>query len=178
MSLIVEDGTIVTNAESYISVAAADTYHTSRGAASWLLLTVTDKENALRRATDFMVGRYRLRWKGARTTFRQALDWPRQGVVTDDFAGSASPGYYGFFLPYDQIPKEVTRACAELALRAASGPLLEDQEQKVIQETVGPITTKYDPNAPALVKYTQVDEMLSVYLGRGGSSAMAKLARC
>ncbi|MFZ2407009.1 MAG: DnaT-like ssDNA-binding protein [Methylobacter sp.] len=35
MSLIVEDGTVVTNAESYISVADATTYHTARGNSTW-----------------------------------------------------------------------------------------------------------------------------------------------
>lgn len=35
MALIVEDGTIVPNADSYVSVAFSDTYHSSRGNLDW-----------------------------------------------------------------------------------------------------------------------------------------------
>lgn len=176
MSLITEDGSGVTGAESYINVSGADAYHDARGADDWFLLTVTQKEQALRRATDFMMGRYRMRWKGGRVHPHQALDWPRQGVVTEDM-GSAAPPYYAFVISYQIVPLEVKNACAELALRAAAGPLLLDQQQKIIEETVGPITTKYDSDATALIQYTQIDETLKVYLGRGGNSAMFKLSR-
>lgn len=176
MSLIVEDGTGTLNSESYLSVNEADTYHYNRGADPWFLLTVTAKEQALRRATDYMMGRYRGRWKGGRVHFHQFLDWPRQGVQTDDMGLAPAP-YYAFTIDYRIVPLEVKNACAELALRAASGPLLSDLEQKVLRETVGPITTEYDPNATAMIQYSQIDEMLSVYLNRGGNSAMVKLSR-
>lgn len=176
MSLIVEDGSVVLNAESYVSVFEADDYHDTRGTANWSLLSVTEKEQALRRATDFMKGRYRARWKGGRLHPFQALDWPRQGVVTDDM-GSAMPPYYAFVIDYRIIPLEVKQACAELALRAASGPLIDDRTQKLQSETIGPIKSVFDPNATDMVQYTQIDEMLKIYLGRGGNGAIYKLAR-
>lgn len=176
MALITEDGTIVAGAESYISVVDADTYHDARGADAWFLLTPTTKEQALRRATDFMLGRYRAAWKGGRVRIDQALDWPRQGASTDDF--SVLPhSYYGYIVPYNFIPLEVKHACAELALRAAAGPMVADQEQKILEETVGPITTKYDPTSSQATKYVQVDNMLAPYLKSGGNSAMIKLSR-
>lgn len=176
MSLITEDGTVVPGAESYISVTDADTYHDSRGATNWFLLTVSSKEQALRRATDFMVGRYRSQWKGGRININQTLDWPRQGVSTDDF--SAMPhSYYAYFVPYNVIPLEVKNCCAELALKASSGPLLPDIEPRVLQETVGPITTKYDPNSPQVIRYAQVDNILAAYLRDGGNRATVRLQR-
>lgn len=176
MALIVEDGSVVPNAESYVSVDEADSYHDSRGTVSWSTMTVTEKERALRRATDFMKGRYRSRWKGGRVHPFQALDWPRQGVVTDDM-GSAMPPYYAFIVDYRIVPLEVKQVCAELALRAAAGPLIEDRTQKLKEETIGPIKTIYDQNATDMIQYTQVDEMIKIYLGRGGNGAIYKLAR-
>lgn len=176
MALIAEDGSVVAGAESYAPVAAADIYFSDRGNALWASMTTVEKEQALRRATDFMMGRYRGRWKGARVHARQELDWPRQGVQTDDMGGAPAP-YYAFVVDYRTMPKEIVRACCEFAIRAAAGPLLPDQEQKIIQETIGPITIKYDPFGTANIKYNQIDEMLAVYLGRGGESAMVKLFR-
>ena len=66
MSLIVEDGTGKSNAESYISVADADTYHSNRDNTDWAALTTAEKERLLRIATDYMVAVYRLRWDGYR----------------------------------------------------------------------------------------------------------------
>lgn len=176
MSLITEDGTVVTGAESYTSVADADTHHSLRGTTLWDAMTTTEKEQALRRATDFMMGRYRGRWKGGRVHAHQELDWPRQGVVTEDMGIAPAP-YFAFVVDYRTIPVEVKRACAELALRAGAGPLEEDEDIRVLEETVGPITTKYDPNARRQIKFSQVDSMLSVYLERGGNSGMFKLSR-
>jgi hypothetical protein len=138
----------------------------SRGHTAWAALTLAQKEQALRRATDFMVARYRLKWEGYRTSPAQSLDWPRQCVVIE-----------GWTLPTNHIPRDIKRACAELALKASAAPLVEDATQAVIQETVGPITTRYDPNSPSVIRYTQVDMMLAPYLGGRGNSAMVKLAR-
>lgn len=183
MALIVEDGSIVQGAESYVSVDNADIYLNARGMGNWSILTVDQKEQALRRATDFMLGRYRGQWKGSKVKYEQDLDWPRVGVTPDDaqtpFSLQVGYGYgYMYVIPYTSVPKEVKNACCELALRAASGPLLEDIQQRVIQETVGPITTKYDPNSPQYVQYAQVDAILKPLLGVGGGGATVRLNRC
>jgi hypothetical protein len=176
MSIIVEDGTVVIGAESYITLAEADIYHRNRGMTTWDDMTDTEKEQALRRATSYMVGRYRSSWKGGRININQPLDWPRQGVSTDDF--TAMPhSYYAYFVPYNVVPIEVKNACAELALRAGAGPMVDDVGQNIIQETVGPITTKYDPNSSQLIRYVQVDDMLSVYLKGGGNQTTVRLQR-
>ena len=55
MTLVIEDGTGKSNAESYISVADADTYHSNRGNTDWAALTTAEKERLLRIATDYRV---------------------------------------------------------------------------------------------------------------------------
>lgn len=180
--IIVEDGTGVKFAESYVSVAETDSYHENRGAAQWSLLTTDQKEQALRRATDFMLGRYRGRWKGAKCKYAQSLDWPRVGVTPDDaqnpFSTQVGYGYgYKYVIPYTEVPREVKNACCELALRAAAGPLLADLEPRVLAETIGAITVKYDPSSPQYIRYAQVDAILSPLLSNGGTGAVVRLTR-
>jgi len=179
MALVVEDGTGKADAESYISVADADTYHSNRNSTSWAVLSTAVKEACLRKATEYMVNQYRTRWLGVRveSSTGQALDWPRAFVYSEPFLNGAV-GEYPYLVADDVVPTEVQRACAELALRASATTLDPDLEQKVVQETVGPITVKYDVNAPVYVTYRQIDNMLKIYLKTGGNSGMVRLTRC
>ncbi len=161
-ALIVEDGTGLTNADSYATVAYADTYHENRGNIAWD--TVADKEAALRKATDFMVGKYRLRWAGVRKTLGQALDWPRDIVPVVD-----KPGRYIAYYSNTIVPVEVMNACVSLALRAATAELLADQEQRKVSVTVGPISTTYDSSSSQGTKYPEIDNMLRPYLQNTGN---------
>ena len=162
--LIVEDGSIVAGAESYCSVADADAYHTARGNTAWTGENAA-KEALLRKATDYMVQVYALRWKGDRVSEDQALDWPREGVVA-----------FGFEIPSDAMPEAVVKACAELALRALSGDLTPDLTRRTLREKVGPIEVEYDPNAPALPDYQAIDNLLAPYL-KGGSGLFRPVVR-
>jgi len=164
VSLIVEDGSGLANAESYISAAGADARMSAIGDATWAVLTTAQKEEALRRSTIYMEQAYRGRWTGLRMTREQALSWPRYGVCVD-----------GFYLPSDEVPADIANACADLALKAAAGDLNEDLTRGVVREKIGPIETEYDRNSPQSVRYRAVDMALSPYLK--GSSAMATLVR-
>lgn len=162
MALVVEDGTGKTDAESYISVADATAYHAARGNSAWAgLASDTVREQMLRRATDYMEQAYAIQWKGERVTDTQALSWPRSCVP-----GVAS----------DIVPLAVSRACAEMALRAISGDLAPDLSGQVKQETVGPISVTYADGARQQVKFQAVDNMLAGLLV-GGSGSMIKLVR-
>lgn len=179
MALVVEDGTgtYSATAESYISVTAADTYHSNRGVAAWALLTTAQKEQALRRATDYMCNQYGQRWKGTRmqSPVNQLLDWPRAYVYSAPFLNGAV-GEFPFLVPDDIVPLPVKNACAELALRASTDDLAPDIDRKTLEETVGPITVKYDPNASQVLSYRQIDGMLKDYLKSNGG-AMVGLNR-
>src|SRR5712664_1631195 len=106
MALIVEDGTIVSGAESYIGVTDAATYHNNRGNTTFAGLSSDAlREQMLRKATDYMQEMYRLRWTGSRVSTQQALDWPRAWVPLVD-----APSTYrswAAFLAQNVIPIEI-----------------------------------------------------------------------
>lgn len=179
MALIVEDGSGVDGAEVYASIEFADAYFLKRNNTAWAVFTTPQKEGFLIQATDYLLAKFRLRWKGLRVNPVQALDWPRTGVVIESYS-----------LPSNVLPIEVKNACVELAYRASMGPLIDDSNSgsggtpggAVIQETVGPITIKYAPPTDGAVTtkaasyYEQIELMLAPYLG-GSSGAMMKLVR-
>lgn len=171
MALIVEDGSIVAGAESYVSVANADVYHSNFGNAAWAVLATPAKESALRKATGYMQQVYRLRWKGTRTGTTQVLDWPRFGVFVEDVAYAGFPYYVGV----NVIPAEVQNACAELALKSSTTDLAPDVEREVVREKIGPLETEYAPGTPQYVRYRAIDLMLKIYLETTGISG--KLVR-
>lgn len=165
MSLIVETGVGLANAESYISVADADAYFAARGITLWATLLEAEKEQALRRATDYMEYWYGDAWSGMRVTLTQALSWPRTGVT-----------YKKWLFPSNQVPREVVKACAELGFKAAGGELAADLGSQVKSETVGPIAVTYADGARQKPKYQAIDAMLGALL-TGGGSGMVKLVR-
>jgi hypothetical protein len=174
MSLVVEDGTARSDAESYISVADATTYHANRGNAAWAAVADDPtREQLLRKATDFMVGAYRQRWMGYRAKSTQALDWPRYEVPMPD---AVMNNQYMAYYPYNEVPAVVQRACAELALRAIDGDLASDLEAPVIQETIGPVTVRYAEGARQNKVYQAIEAMLAPLLDGGGNSIPVKRA--
>lgn len=176
MSLIVEDGSNVTGAESYISVADADAYHVKRGNTSWGTLTAEAKEVLLRKSTDYMVQTYRTQWAGARKYDDQALDWPRYDVPKFD-----SPSGYGVYPAYYDdtiVPGEVKVACAELAFKAIGTDLAPDLDRLTKREKVGTLEVEYD-NAVGVPykRYRAIDNLLRPMLIALGSNTFASLER-
>lgn len=157
MALIVEDGTGLPNADSYLSVVAADAYHAAMGNdAVWQPLNATDKEAALRRATQYLDTRYR--WRGEPLTTTQALAWPRTSA---------------------QWPvRRLQDATAELALRAAEqGSLYADEGPAAVKsETVGPISVTYADAQRGQVKFTIVDDLLAGLI-MGGNRMSLRVER-
>ena len=168
MALITEDGSVVAGAESYATVAFCDTYHSNFGNAAWAALTTAQKEQYLRRATQHMLQMYRPRWKGYRKDAAQILDWPRSFVYQESFIHGAV-GSYPYLVSDTIVPNEVKTACADLALKASTETLLPDGTQQIAEETIGPITVKYDPYSPANKQYFSIDAILSPYLSGIGN---------
>lgn len=171
--LTIETGAGLSNADSYISVADASAYHAGLGNVAWAALASDElREQALRRATLHITQAYRQRWKGWRTSSTQALDWPRYEVELPD------SGYWRgvVYAPSNEVPAEVRNACAELALRAASGvDLSPDLDRTISRETVGPITTEYSDGAPEAPRFRAVDQMLAPFLC--GSNVSGRMVR-
>src|ERR1700757_3552981 len=94
------------NAESYISVADAKTYHDNRGHTAWDNLSPHDDgpyEQLLHTATQYLDAKYRTMWKGRRALATQALAWPRVHVRDED----------GATVDETAIPRMVAWACGE-----------------------------------------------------------------
>jgi hypothetical protein len=170
MALIVETGTGLADAESYATLAQADDYHAARGITLWATMSEAEREQALRRATDYMVQAYRTRWAGVRKTDTQALDWPRYDVPRRDGPGALL--YGPSFYPSDAVPVEVRNACAELAYRGAAGPLMADKTRSnyVTREKVDVIEVEYAAWAPTSESYRAVEALLSPMLTTSGAS--------
>lgn len=171
MAIIVENGQGLANANSYASVADADTYHSDRGNDIWEDLTELQKEQSLIRATDYMEAVYRLRWKGYRHSETQALSFPRDELQREDFTYLNQWSYY----PNDEVPKEVKNACIELALKASTQELNPDLTQGVIMEKVDVIQIEYDKYSPQSPRFSAIDNMLQPFFT--GSSNSHKVVR-
>jgi hypothetical protein len=182
MTLIVEDGTVVTNANSYVTVAVADTYFENLGQTLWTE-TVADeaKEAALVKATTYMQERFRLLWRGSRVEALQALDWPRRGVPIPDFF---DPFFRQVNVPLQfqdtvfigntVIPEEVKQAQMMLAFSTidsagASTVVLQGSlGRKTKREKVGSLEVEYmtaeDGGGGMTTTYWDVERIIEPYL--------------
>jgi hypothetical protein len=170
MSIIIETGEGLADAESYASVAAADARCAGLGLTAWAALAEADKEIALRKAMIFMAT-YRVRWTGRRMSQRQSLDWPRYGVKAD-----------GFPVPSDIVPVDVVNACIDLAARAGRGedllPDLDTGSNVIKKDKTGPLETEYFQNTTdARERFVAVDSLLAPYFGLSGGGNSIKLVR-
>ena len=98
MSLTIEDGSGVADANSFVTVAEATAYAAARGLS--LPATDAEKEQLLVKAADYLLS-VEDRFKGERVAADQALSWPRSNVY---LYGSLEP------LPNNQIPKALKNA--------------------------------------------------------------------
>tara|TARA_R110000772_G_C13310282_1_gene440283 strand:+ start:18602 stop:19402 length:801 start_codon:yes stop_codon:yes gene_type:complete len=167
-TLIVEDGTVVANADTYMSLDEATTYHIGRGNAAWLIISQGDKEASLRNATTYMIENYRFTWNGLRKDVAQTLDWPRIDVFLDP-AISGENGVYPYEVSNVIVPEEVKMACGALSLRASTADLYPDQSQVIIREKIGPLETEFSEFSPTKVRYSSIDAMLRPYLANNGA---------
>lgn len=134
MAFVAEDGTGLSDANSYNSLEFTDTYHADRGNASWALATLANRQAALIRATDYMDKRFGKRYRGYKKTTTQSREWPRAAALDDD----------GYLLSQsDALPLQLQYACAEYALRSlTTNPLAPDNSSvglSMNREKVGPI---------------------------------------
>lgn len=108
MTIIVEDGSIVPNANSYVDLAGLRAFATQRG----LVVPADDTaaEALLITAMDYLEG---LSYVGRRVSFDQALQWPREAAYTQD----------GYLIPNTKIPTQLINAQCQLAYTAQTVPL-------------------------------------------------------
>lgn len=157
MAFLSEDGTGISNANSFVTVAYADLYYADRLNLVWAALTTAQKESYLIQATSYIDSVYGLDFKGTTSFDTQSLCFPRtiDSVLT--------------------YPNKLLQATCELALKAKTAPLLSDTGAKVLERTVGPLTTKYSEYGSTQTQYDFVYRLLSPYLD--GSNQSRKVVR-
>ena len=156
MTIIVEDGSIVAGANSYISQADLVDFAAARG------VTLTgDTEQLLIKSMDYIEG-YRAKFKGLKLTSDQPLQWPRSSVYVDNY-----------LLANDVIPAELINAQAMAAIETDTNDLLASTGQAVKSEKVDVIEVVYQDGSESRNYFTKVQTYLapvlksssSVYLG-------------
>jgi hypothetical protein len=152
-TFVVEDGTGVAGANSYVSVAEADDILAidARENAVWQPLTTPDKELALANATRYLDDNYQ--WFGKKTETTQFLKWPRKGMRDCE----------GQCIADAVIPIELKRATARLAVWL----LVNNGEEQM--------------NTEGLKRFRSDDieiEWQAGYYGRKGPDFLSKLLIC
>lgn len=134
MAIIVEDGTIVSSANSYASEAELTTFFSNRN------LTLSGdytNEQLLLLAMDYIES---LQFKGVKRTREQTLQWPRLDVHID--------GYYN---NSDTIPTELKNGLMQTAVAIDQGNNPQQTlTRKVIRERVeGAVDVSYSAGSSA-----------------------------
>ncbi len=150
--MIVEDGTGVTSANSYVLEDEFDEYCDARGTTP----ATGDAEAALVRATQFIDTTYRTRFSGTKVNGRdQALQWPRTGATDDDAEE----------IEDDEIPQEIKDAVCEAALRELEEPgsMQPDLERggDIRRLKAGSVEIEYGGAASAETTFTIIDNILA-----------------
>jgi hypothetical protein len=132
MALVIEDGSVVTGANSYVTLAEFKAWADSRD------ISYNADDNVLEaqilRAMDYIE---RLYFIGNKANENQPLQWPRTEALID-----------GYYADATEIPKEVKIAVYEATVVEAAGySELEIQSRKTLRERVGDIEVQYADNS-------------------------------
>jgi hypothetical protein len=175
MALIVEDGSGKSDAESYVSVSACNTYAVALG----LSFPTGDQaacEAALRRATAWIDGKFGDAFVGIRKNGRlQALAWPRAGASDAD-RWPISP---------DTVPIEIIHATSQAAVRELATPnsLAPDLDRGGGLKSVkaGSVQIEYGANAPANQTFQAIElglrTLLTVTAAAYGAASIGRAVR-
>lgn len=158
IAIIVEDGSNIANANSFVTIAQARAYAAERG----VTLAVADDDVAVQliKAKDYLES-FAMRYQGEMTNEDQSLQWPRIDVYL-----------YGseIAFPSNAIPKELKAAQNATVVALAQGvDIMPNYSASdfVTREKVGPIETEYaDPTKVGIVPtLTGVDSLLAPLFG-------------
>ena len=131
MAIVVEDGTLVSGANSYITLDEFQAWADARGIDYGTDYTLSQQ---LFRATDYFES---LRFKGLKSDELQAMQWPRDQVLIDGYAVESI-----------EIPKEVKIAIYELIKIEIDGDSrLAPSDREVLSEQIDSIKITYKDNA-------------------------------
>jgi len=131
ITLVIEDGSGVTDANSYIDITYADTIATLNDEDNWLDCNVDDKNKAIVKATQLVDTLYGPRYKGSILNSSQSLLYPRGSFMSTT----------GRLINAGTIPKELKNAIAYAAFGFFNGDLtmIEDnfEDANIKKESFG-----------------------------------------
>ncbi len=157
MTVVIEDGTVVTGANSYDSVANIEAFALARG------VTLINTEQLIHKAMDWLETQNFQGWKYSAS---QPLQFPRVGVVIDNYV-----------LPTAQIPTQLKTTEALLVMEIFAG---NDPSAPIPQQTkgvkVGPISIDFADGSTPFTITPAVNNSLSKLLG-GGDGFEFKVGR-
>ena len=107
MSLIIETGFVVPNANSYVTIAEARAFAIARGVTLSAVDTVVEKNCII--AIDYLES-FRNRFKGYKIGFAQGLQFPRVSILIDNY-----------WLGYNTIPPMLKNAQCQLVIELHNG---------------------------------------------------------
>lgn len=166
MAFTPETGDGLAEANSYVSVADADSYHLLRNNTAWAALNSTVKQASLVYATAYVDANFS--WPGVIVREEQALGWPRYDARDDESRLLTG------------VPRKLSEAVCELALIHSSTEALNstyDRGGAVKAESVGPVSIEYFDGAPAGVTYPFLVDMLSAITLGGSGTGVTVLVR-
>lgn len=164
MSLVLETGSgDNASANTYALVDTMRLYAKARG--ETVPSSGTDCEHLLLKAMDYMAG---LDYVGERAYRSQPLDWPRVGVVVDNFPYSSN-----------EMPRYLEQAQCALAIEAGKGidllpTQVNDRPGRISEESVGSVTVRYENQGRVnpVAAVAKADVLLRKILKRSGLMAV------
>ena len=151
--LVIEDGSVVVSANSYVTAAQLEAYAEARG-----ITFTADPEVLAIKAMDFIESQ---RFVGVKTLQSQPLQWPRTGAYIDGFEVSTTT-----------IPEELKNAQMATAVAIDTGyDPLAPLERGVVRQKVGSIEIEYDQGGMTASYSRAISAALKkLTLGSGGAS--------
>ena len=157
VSLIVEDGTCVPSANSYVSLDYADAYMRNTGHSDWFSKTENERKSYLINATKYIDRTYsKIGWKGIKKYHRnQSLCFPRVELYDKD-------GY-----EVGGIPDELKQAVCEAGFLSTSTSLFttKDAAGSVKRQKVDVLEVEYysdsESSSESVSRFSILDSLLS-----------------
>lgn len=168
MTLIIEDGSVVTGANSYASIATVTTYCASMGYTAWAGTSITDalREAAILRAMNYMEA---LPWNGVKTARDNPLSWPRYSMYDRE----------GYAIDTDDVPQVVVNALCEAAYRElqTAGILQPDDTRDGMLTSIsvaGAVSLEWANGAPRRTNFRIITDMLKGLIAPEGGIQLVR----
>lgn len=154
--VIVENGSLVANANSFVTREIVKAYCDDRGY-TFDISDTAAADRAVIKGADWLKNTMRLAYRGALRSATQTMPWPREGASF----------YRGPDIPSTMIPQCVIDAQCELSYRAYAGTNLQPDLARggqVKKEKLDVIEVEYFPGAPSETVLQAVLGMLAPVL--------------